>query len=186
MKKLSFYSFGLAAMLSLGALSFSSCTKETTKEPAKPAVQAYTATLGAQTNNAPSFFSTSTGVISPTSDSATFNTKEVNLSFGQTGSTFTAKFISLDQRKAQGLNRVVTSTTVSFFEETMLTKAQFDTAAFIIQKIVSSANKVVDVKQGKVYKFVSGNSRALIYVSNLTTVATNASGTVSIDVRRIK
>ncbi|SFC43500.1 hypothetical protein SAMN05421780_105205 [Flexibacter flexilis DSM 6793] len=186
MKKFAIYAFALFA----SATTLTSCGDDDETTP-KVATNLYTAKIvGAQTATAGSFLSTSKGEVYLTSDSANFTANKVDVSFAQIGGDFTPTFISLDSRAGKGLTKVVTNTATTYFRESTLTKAQFDTAAAYIKGITSSASKTQSVAQGKVYEVVSSvggtTTKALLYVSNLTTTSSNTTGSVTVDVKTVK
>lgn len=188
MKKFAIYAFALFA----SATVLTSCGDDETTPTV--ATSLYTAKIvGAQTATAGSFLSTSKGEVYLTSDSANYTTNKVDVSFAQVGGDLTPTFISLDSRKSNGLTKVVTNTATTYFRESALTKAQFDTAAAYIKNMTSSASKTQSVAQGKVYEVVSTvggvggtTTKSLLYVSNLTTTSSNTTGSVTVDVKTLK
>lgn len=174
----------LSLLLISGIVVFSSCKKDE-EAPAKVLPTAFTAKLlGAQGNSAGSFFSPKTGLVYLTGDSATFIANAVDISFAQTGAPTSPKFISLAERRNQGLTRVVTLTRGTNFSLSTLTKAQFDTVGnvFVSNKVGGSTSTAI-VQQGKVYEFTNAEAKnGLIYISNLD-LGTGTNGSVTIDVK---
>jgi hypothetical protein len=185
----------LAYLLISGLIGFTSCKKDDEKSvtPEKVLPTSFTAKLvGAQSNAAGSFFSPKTGLVYFTGDSASFIASGVDISFAQTGSPSTSpKFVSLSERKEEGLTRVRTLARLTNFSTSTLTKAQFDTVGNIyIQEEVLGTSPTVTISQSKVYEFTNAEGKSgLIYVSNLDLGTANATtglftnGAVTIDVK---
>jgi hypothetical protein len=182
--------FALAAIAAVTV--FSSCSKSSDPAPTQPVT--WSAKLvGAQNNAGGSFFSPSTGAVYGAADSANFTANKVDLSFAQVGPVFTPKLISLKGRSAEGLHKQVLNTRETFFQETAITKAQFDTASSsYIGGLTIAGQQSVAITQGKVYSFYNAENKAgLIYVSNYTAstkttgveATDKTSGSVTIDVR---
>lgn len=175
--------FALAAIAAVTV--FSSCKKSDDAEPASTPPQSWSAKLlGSQTNSNGSFFSPTTGVVYKTSDSATFATNKVDISFAQIGATTTTPtFLSLDEREDAGLNRVISVNRSTSFALTSLTKAQFDTVSNEYLDNFAPTAGTVGVTQGKVYSFKNNEGLiGLIYVSNLS-VTNPTNSEVTIDVK---
>jgi hypothetical protein len=176
----------LTYFLFAGMIGFTSCSKDEETTPVKVLPTSYTAKLvGAQGNAAGSFFSPKTGMVYLTADSANYVTNGVDFSFAQTGSpTTTAKFISLSERRSEGLTRVTSIPRLTNFSLSSLTKAQFDTVSnTYIKEEVLGTNPTTVVQQSKVYEFTNAEGKSgLIYVSNLD-LGSGTNGSVTIDVK---
>jgi hypothetical protein len=176
----------LTYLMFAGLIGFTSCSKDEDTTPVKVLPTSFTAKLvGAQGNAAGSFFSPKTGLVYFTADSGSFVANGVDLSFAQTGSPSTSpKFISLSERKDQGLTRVVSIARLTNFGLSTLTKAQFDTVSNVyIQEEVLGTSPTVNVQQSKVYEFTNAEGKSgLIYVSNLD-LGSGTNGSVTIDVK---
>ena len=188
-QKLVFMRFNFQSLSYLafaGLILFSSCKKdEEDTTPVKVEPTSYTAKLlGAQSNNAGSFFSPKDGKVYSTGDSLTFAANGVDISFAQTGSPTSPKFVSLSARAGEGLRRVTTVNRATTFTATAYTKAQFDTVSNgFVKGLASGGTLTVGVEQSKVYKFINAEGKkGLAYVSNLT-LGTGTDGTVTIDVK---
>jgi hypothetical protein len=177
-----FFTFAALAAITV----FSSCTKKDDAAPAKVLPNSYTAKLlGAQLNPAGSFFSASNGTVYGTADSANFAANKVDFSFAQIGAAFTPKLISLDERKNEGLSKVVSVNRNTDFILTAITKAQFDTAsnAFVSDYTGGVSSKAIAIAQGNIYAFSTTEGKiGFIYVSNLDK-GTGTNGSVTIDVK---
>ncbi len=167
-----------------GMLFTTACGDDNENGPTKVLPTSWTAKLlGAQRNNAGSFFSPTTGAVYVTGDSAGFVNNKVDITFANLSQTGTPTFLAPAARRGAGLTRVVTVNRNTLFSLTTLTKAQFDTVSngFVAAQAGASASQ--GVEQGKVYSFLNAeNKSGLIYVSNVN-ASTNFDGAVTIDVK---
>jgi hypothetical protein len=196
MKKFAIYAFALLAT----ATTLTSCgdDEETTVTPTAPAVNTFSAKLlGAQDDPKPSFLATSTGNVYGAADSASFTANNVNVSFALIGTSapLIPKFVSLNERRNQGLRKQTTNSTATYFRESSLSQAEFmsDTIGrYITRMTTSTLNRslAVETKNGKVYEVITGSTKALMYVSALSApssqTTTEAKGTVTVDVKVLK
>jgi len=184
----------LSYLFIAGLIGFTSCKKDDEdSKPVKVLPTSYTAKLvGAQSNAAGSFFSPKTGLVYFTGDSVNFVANSVDFSFAQTGSPITSpKFVSLSERKDEGLTRVTSIARLTNFSASTLTKAEFDTVGNVyVQNEVAGTLPTVTIAQSKVYEFTNAEGKSgLIYVSNYDAGSISAvtglftNGSVTIDVK---
>lgn len=184
------------AYLAFGVVALSSC-KDEEEEKVKPVVvDSKTAVVvGAQSASAGSYYSSSDNKVWMSADvKADSTTNKIDLSFAQTGSTApgTAKFISMNQRGAEGLTKYTKNTTACFYKLSSVTKEQFDTLQYTNTPITSinlasSGSGSIAIAQDKVYEFhnTTTGAKGLILVKSLVN-GTNFDGQATIQVKTAK
>jgi hypothetical protein len=186
-------SFKLISIIALAASALLSSCKDDEVTPKVAAFKVYTDVyVGAQNaTTSGSYYSSADNSVKFSKDSASFGST-VDFSFAQTGGTApgTAKFISLNERKNQGLSKVVGNTTNTYFKLSSITADQFDTLTYnaaAVSGINLSSGNAIEVSKGNVYEFhnTTSGKKGLVKISNIVT-GTNFDGVVQFNVKVLK